>query len=137
MRSAAKSNTASLFAAIAVLLLVLPAMAQAKSYSRTATSGKSQWIDAYYGWNNDCSFKTINVDVVEQAGHGQVSPKIETRKITRAQVGSVRNCLGKPTRAVAVYYKSKSGYRGTDRFKVRMSVGGGAPVFFSYAVNVR
>ncbi|MEZ5800887.1 MAG: hypothetical protein R3D29_11040 [Nitratireductor sp.] len=34
-----------------------------RSYSRTATSGKAQWIDAYYGWNNDCSFKTIDVSM--------------------------------------------------------------------------
>ncbi len=123
------------FAAFA--LVAQGADAQNRSYSRLAKSGKTQWIDAYFGWNDDCSFKTINVDVVDQPSHGQVSPKIENSKITAAQIGSTRDCLGKPTRAVAVYYKSKGGYRGTDSFKVRMSVGGSAPVFFNYTVSVR
>jgi hypothetical protein len=113
------------------------AQSQTRSYSRTASSGKSQWIDAYFGWNNDCSFKTINVDVVTPPANGQVSPKVETRKITNAQIGATGNCLGKPTKAVAVYYRSKSGYRGVDRFKVKMTVGGSAPVFFNYSVVVR
>lgn len=120
----------------AVLLVPTNADAQ-RSYSRTATSGKAQWIDAYYGWNNDCSFKTIDVDVIDGPGHGRVSPKVETRKITQAQVGNTGGCLGKPTRAVAVYYTSKKGYRGVDRFRVRMKVGGQPPVIFSYSVSVR
>ncbi len=137
MRIAKQIFITGFMALAACALVISGANAQTKSYSRSAKSGKSQWIDAYYGWNNDCSFKTINVDVVGQPSNGRVSPKIETRKITSAQIGSTRQCLGKPTRAVSVYYKSKGGYRGMDRFKVRMSVGGGAPVFFNYTVSVR
>ena len=125
-------------AAIVGASFLIPATAEAqRNYSRTATSGKAQWMDAYYGWNNDCSFKTIDVDVIDGPSHGRVSPKVETRKITQAQVGSTGGCLGKPTRAVAVYYTSKKGYRGTDRFRVRMKVGGQPPVIFSYSVSVR
>ena len=125
---------------LAVCCALLPpqsARGQTKSYSKSAPSGKSHKIDSYSGWNNDCSFRTINVDIVEAPVHGQVSPRIVNSKITNSAIGSSGKCRGKPTRAVAVYYKSKSGYRGSDRFKVRMSVGGGAPAFFVYQVNVR
>jgi hypothetical protein len=127
----------SAFAVIALLVSAIPVAAKTVNYSRTATSGKSQWIDAYFGWADDCSFMTIDVDVVDSPAHGSVSPRIENRKITSAQVGSTGACLGKPTKAVAVYYKSKAGYRGQDAFTVRMKVGTQAPVFFVYRVTVR
>ncbi|MEZ5870648.1 MAG: hypothetical protein R3D32_02155 [Nitratireductor sp.] len=133
-RAAAMVATLTLAASLA---LTASAEAQQRSYSRTASSGKAQWIDAYYGWNNDCSFKTIDVDVIDGPAHGKASPRVETRKITQAQVGSTGSCLGKPTKAVAVYYTSKRGYRGQDRFRVRMKVGGQQPVVFSYSITVR
>ena len=122
---------------ISCFIAVATVEAQGRSYFRTADSGKSNWMDAYYGWNDDCSFRTISVDVVGPPKHGRVSPKLENQRITSAQVGSTGKCLGKPTRAVAVYYRSDRGYRGTDRFRVRMKVGGQPPVFFSYTVRVK
>lgn len=121
---------------VAVALAVsAPAAAKAQGF-KSARSGKTQWIDAYYGWNNDCSFKTINVNVVSKPKHGTVSPKVEMQRIKQAQIGSVGKCAGKPTKAVAVYYRSKPGYRGTDRFRIQMSVGGQSK-YFNYTVNVR
>ncbi len=118
----------------AAIALAAPTAAQAQGF-KSAKSGKTQWIDAYYGWNNDCSFKTINVNVAQKPQHGTVSPKVEMQRITRAQIGSVGNCAGKPTKAVAVYYRSKPGYRGIDRFRIQMSVGGQSK-YFNYTVRV-
>ncbi len=122
----------------ALALALPPSVGNAKTVNqlRNAPTGKSHWIDAYYGWNDDCSFKTINVDVVDPPANGAVTPRIENQRIKQAQVGNTGACVGKPTKAVAVYYKSKSGYRGSDAFTVRMSVAGQPPVFFVYRVNV-
>lgn len=126
---------------VATVMVLAAALSSADAktvrQSKSAKSGQSQWIDAFFGWNDDCSFKTINIDIVERPEHGSVSPRVETQRITQAQVGSTGKCLGRPTKAVAIYYKSKSGYRGRDDFKVRMRVGGQSPVFFVYQVNVR
>lgn len=119
-----------------MLAAATPANAQ-NIYNKTAKSGSSQWIDAYYGWNADCSFRTINVDVVSGPRHGKVTPKVEIQRITSAQIGSMGACKGKKTKAVAVYYRSKRGYRGRDRFRVRMSLAGSRPVFYTYNINVR
>lgn len=107
-----------------------------RSYFKSAPSGKSQWIDAYMGWNDDCSHKVIDVDIAQGPSHGRVTPRIETKKIAAAQIGSSGSCRGKPVRAVSVYYKSKNGYRGMDKFKIRMRVGNSAPVTFTYRVRV-
>jgi hypothetical protein len=121
----------------ALFLSLAPANAKTLSYFKKANSGKSQWIDAYFGWNDDCSFRTIGVDVISKPSHGTVTPKIEIQKIVAAHVGSAGKCAGKKTKAVAVYYRSKSGYRGTDKFKIRMTLPGFSPVYYNYTVNVR
>ena len=123
--------------AFGMTALAFDADAQQRSYSRSANSGQSQWMDEYYGWNNDCSFKTINVDVVERPRNGSVSPRIRRSRIQQAQVGTATHCIGRPTRAVAVYYRSRKGFRGTDRFRVRMRVAGQPAVTFTYTVQVR
>ena len=53
----------------AILLIALDAdgtFAQAKTVriSKTVSSGKRVLIDRYIGWNNDCRFQIINIDVV-------------------------------------------------------------------------
>ena len=120
---------------LAAVLVPVDASAQ-RAYFRTAGSGESKWMDAYFGWNDDCSFRTIDVDVVAKPKNGRVTPRLENQRITRAQVGSAGKCVGKPTRAVAVYYRSNPGYKGVDRFRVRMKVGGQPPVTFTYTVRV-
>jgi len=132
----AKSLIFTIGILLAAVLIASPSQAKTVSYFKTAKNGKSKWIDSYFGWKNNCGFKTIDVDIVDRPDHGSVSPRVETKKISRAQVGSAGKCIGKPTKAVSVYYKAKKGYRGSDKFKVRMKVRGEPPVYFIYRVRV-
>jgi len=130
------------FAATALLAasaLPLSGLAEAKTvrYAKSARSGATVKIDHYTGWNNDCSFLEIKVDVVKKPAHGTVTPKIAGSRITKAEIGSARNCLGKPTKVIEVYYRSKKGYRGKDPFTVQMRTPNSAPVTFVYDVTVR
>lgn len=132
-------NTRNLFTLLAAAGFAIAGVQEAnaqRSYFKSAPSGQSQWIDAYMGWNDDCTHKVIDVDIAQAPANGSVSPRIETKRIGNAQIGASGNCRGKAVRAVSVYYKSNSGYRGMDTFKIRMRVGNSAPVMFTYRVRV-
>ena len=105
--------------------------------SKSVSSGKRVQIDRYMGWNNDCSFQTINIDVVQKPKSGSTDARVVNSKISKAQSGSSGKCFGKPIKGLGVYYKSKSGYRGQDSMKIRMKVRGQAPVTFIYNIKVR
>ena len=115
-------------------LAAIPASAQ--HYFRTTGSGQSVRVDAYMGWRDDCSHQSIDIDVVNPPRHGTLTPRFETETIRNASIGSAQSCKGRKIRAMALYYRSKKGYRGQDQFRVRISVGG-QPATYSYTVNVR
>lgn len=105
--------------------------------SKTVSSGKRVQIDRYMGWNNDCSFQTINIDVVQKPKSGSTNAKVVNSKISNAQSGSAGKCFGKSIKGLGIYYKSKSGYHGRDAMKIKMKVRGQAPVIFIYNIKVR
>ncbi len=133
------TSRASILAVLmAATMAVPPALAVDGTYARSANSGQKKWMDEYSGWNNDCSFMTIDVDVVEPPAHGKVTPRPEIKRIPKvAKRGSSGACAGRKMKALVVYYTSKPGYRGRDRFKVRMKARGQSPAYFVYNVNVR
>src|SRR5215213_11368167 len=104
--------------------LAIPPVATAATLSKTAMAGKVTKIDEYTGWNNDCSFLTISVDVSSPPSHGTVTSKVARGRITNAAVGSAGRCFGRPTRVLQVYYRARPGFRGTDTFAVDMTVRG-------------
>ena len=122
---------------VLVFMLMAPFANAAKTYSKVAKSGKSAKIDTFMGWNDDCSFQTLDISISKRPAHGKASPKVVRSRISQAQVGSAGKCIGKPIRGLAIYYRSKRGYRGSDRFTVRMKVRGQQAVFFHYNINVR
>lgn len=132
------STAMRLFAAAAIFGQIagfaLPAHAQ-PGFVQVA-SGKAKRVDAYLGWKNDCSQMSINIDVVNKPRHGSLSHRFVTETIRKASIGGVRNCYGKKVRALAIYYKSDRGYRGSDSFSVRISVGG-KPANYNYNIAVR
>jgi hypothetical protein len=119
------------------LILAGPTCAMAATLSKTAVAGKSTKIDEYTGWNNDCSFLTIRVDVSSPPSYGTVTSKVARGRISNAAVGSAGSCFGKPTRVLQVYYRGKAGFRGIDTFSVDMTVRGQPTKTFTYAVSVR
>ena len=128
----------SVLASVSLMpVLVSPALAADGVYDRAAASGTPEWMDEYSGWNNDCSFMTIAVDVVEEPSHGEVTPHPEIKRIPeKAARGSSGVCAGRKMKALVLYYKSEPGYSGTDSFKVRMKVRGQKSAFFVYNVTV-
>ena len=129
----------SIAAIVAVLFLTVQ-VADAKTvrYSKTARANASTKIDHYSGWNDDCSFLTIDIDVVEKPRNGAVRPKLANGRIPRPQVGSRQGaaCAGRPMKIIEVYYTPTRGFRGNDQFKVRMRTPGQRVVFFVYRVKV-
>jgi hypothetical protein len=119
------------------VILAGSTFATAATLSKTAIAGKSTKIDEYTGWNNDCSFLTISVDVSSPPSHGTVTSKVARGRISNAAVGSAGRCFGKPTRVLQVYYRPRAGFRGTDTFSVDMTVRGQPTKTFTYAVSVR
>jgi len=127
----------ALLTAFLIVAGISPAMAADGEYDRTAPSGEIQWMDEYSGWNNDCSFLEIAVDVIEQPAHGEVFPRPEIKRIPKKAVrGNSGVCAGRKMKALVLYYTSEPGYRGQDRFQVRMKVRGQDPAFFIYNVTV-
>ena len=129
-----------LAAAIVAALFLTVQVADAKTvrYSKSARANASTKIDHYSGWNDDCSFLTIDIDVVDKPAHGTVRPKVATGRIPRPQVGSRQGaqCAGRPMKIIEVYYTPSRGFRGRDQFKVRMRTPGQRDVFFVYNVSV-
>ena len=81
---------------MAATLAVPPALAVDGTYTRSANSGQKKWMDEYSGWNNDCSFMTISVDVIEPPAHGKVTPRPEIKRIPKvAKRGSSGACAGR------------------------------------------
>ncbi len=132
------STATRLLAATAIFSQIaafaLPAHAQ-PGFVQVA-SGKSKRVDAYLGWKNDCSQMPINIDVVRKPRHGTLSHRFVTETIRKASIGGVRNCYGKKVRALAIYYKSDRGYRGSDSLSVRISIGG-KPANYNYNIAIR
>lgn len=124
-------------ASICLVMACVSAAQSANTYSKEARSGKSVKIDTFMGWNDDCSFQSLDVSISKRPAHGKASPKVVRSRISKAQVGSAGKCLGRRIRGLAVYYRSQKRFKGADRFTVRMKVRGQSPVFFHYNITVR
>jgi hypothetical protein len=126
-----------------VLLLALavlaapPAGAQTNHLTRSVAAGSTTKIDHYTGWNNDCSFLMINIDIIQKPSHGTITPRVSQGQITNANIGSTGSCLGKPSRVLEIYYRAAKGFRGQDSFSVNMRTPNSAPVTYVYSVTVQ
>ncbi len=129
------------FTCVASLAFVIgtaaPAGAQAQQHlAKSVPAGSTTKIDHYTGWNNDCSFLMINIDVVQKPSYGTVTPRVSQGQITNANIGSAGACLGKPTRVLELYYRPARGFRGQDSFSVNMRTPNSPPVTYVYSVTV-
>lgn len=106
------------------LLFNANAYAGTNSFSRTATSGQPKRIAAYHSWEPDsCSSLSAKINVVSKPAHGVLIPRVVSHTITTSRFGTVRNCAGKPIKALQIEYKSVAGYRGTDTFTIDVTFG--------------
>jgi hypothetical protein len=123
---------------LSLMLLQANATARADTISKLVPADRSSEIDHYTGWNDDCSFKEISVNVVANPAHGVVISRIADGKIaSHASIGSSGSCAGKPTKVLELFYRPARGYHGEDRFSVNLSVGNSSPVVYDYDVTVQ
>lgn len=120
----------------AALCLCTALSATAGTISKTVPAGRASKVDHYTGWNDDCSFLSVNVDILVKPAHGTLAPRTAMGRIGEAQIGNAGACRGKPTKVLELYYKPARGYRGTDGFSVNMRTPKSAPVRYDYVVTV-
>ena len=106
--------------------------AMAASLSKTVPAGRASQIDAYSGWNNDCSFMTIAFNLTSPPAHGRITTRIGHGRITNANTGSAGGCYGKPTKVLQLWYTPQRGYHGSDTVSV---TAGGTAYYYSITVQ--
>lgn len=107
-----------------VAALLLPAVARSEEIHKTAISGQRTRIYRTVSFNPDCSYSPFKFDVVREPQHGKVQPQFEDHVIgsdTAQGAGSIGACAGKHTRGLALYYTSKSGFKGQDTLSISAS----------------
>ena len=95
---------------------------EAKTYN--IRPGVKYLVGQLVGWDGRCrSTGYAKVVIVTQPKYGRISTRRgRTFAIPRrVAAGKAGKCVGKRIRGVAVYYRAKSGFRGTDmiRYKAR------------------
>jgi hypothetical protein len=112
--------------------------AHAESIEKSVPGDRSTKIDHYTGWNDDCSFKEISVDVIANPSHGTVTHHIANGRIpAEAKIGSSGACAGKPTQVLELFYRPTRGFRGVDGFSVNLRVGSSPAHVFEYRLTVQ
>lgn len=130
------ANMLPVMVSAALVVFSFSAAQSANTYSKDVLAGQSIKIDTFMGWNNDCSFQSLDVSISKKPTHGKASPKIVSSRISLAQVGSAGKCLGRSIRGLAIFYRSQKEFKGADKISVRMKVRGQSPVFFHYNITV-
>jgi hypothetical protein len=111
--------------------------AGAETLSKSVPSGQTTKLDHYTGWNDDCSFLEIAVNVLTKPAHGVVSHRIASGVIpAEAKLGSSGGCAGKPTKVLELYYRSTKGFHGADTLTVEMTNGSQRSTTFTYEISV-
>jgi hypothetical protein len=96
----------------------------AKMISKTARSGQPTRINAYHSWDPDsCVSQAASMNVTTKPAHGVLTARIVPHTITTSRFGPVRNCTGKPIKALAIEYRSTPGFKGTDSFVIDVIFG--------------
>ncbi len=111
--------------------------AGAETLSKTVPAGQTTKLDHYTGWNDDCSFLEIAVNVLAKPAHGEVSHRIANGVIpANAKLGSAGSCAGKPTKVLELYYRPAKGFHGADTLTVEMTNGAQRSTTFTYEITV-
>lgn len=105
---------------------------------REIFSGSESRIAAMTYINPDCSSGLApEVRIVSPPANGDVRLQQETAPLARGPNDPMARCNGKPADGVTIYYKSKSGYTGTDTVMVEVDFRHGTVRRFLYSLNVR
>jgi hypothetical protein len=101
--------------------------ASANTISHTVVSGQPTRVAAYHSWDpeNNCAFRTVTMNVSVRPTHGTLVPRVALHTIatTRFGAGGLSKCTGKQTKALEIYYRSNTGFHGTDTFTIDVIFG--------------
>ena len=111
--SMGEGNMRLLGVAVVLAVCCLPAAAEARSLSRTVTSGKTQQVLSYASWGEACSPRAGTVRLVTKPQHGKVRSRPSNLLITSARFGDTK-CIGRRIPGVAIDYTPDRGFHGTD-----------------------
>lgn len=101
---------------LSVLVLLVPALAQADTFRETVPANKTSVVGAHATYGPLCEGGTIpQMKVTQAPKNGSVSFQQVTSKLSE----KAGRCAGKTVKGTLVVYKPKRGFRGEDVFRVR------------------
>jgi hypothetical protein len=109
----------------ATMCVFLPALAWADT--ATVTSGQKTQIALHSRFDSQCQAARVEITVLNAAANGTVTSASVDYVIpaqNRAGEKQPAQCVGKTIKGMAVYYQSKAGFVGTDRFRYRRVTAG-------------
>jgi hypothetical protein len=115
------------------------APAAAESFSVFAKSKESTKVFTFVAYDTDCSPLSTKVEFLTRPANGTASTKRGTYRFSpydRGKGVSLR-CQNRAMPGVALYYKAKPGFRGRDRFRMRVRFGERAPAEADFTVVVQ
>lgn len=90
-----------------------------------ATSGKQARLSAFWAFGADCGTRTFDLKTTARPKNGTLISRVITRKIiASAETNFDKRCVGKTTKAIEMFYKSKPGFKGKDRVKLTVKDSG-------------
>lgn len=126
------------FRLLAGLLVALGAAAPAAAQgtpapiSITVPSGRPHKVAVFGRVLTECRNGLIRMRLAEKPRNGTV-----TTKLAKGQAGLVARCPKLVPEAVALIYKSRTAYRGADRFAIEIVGADGKVERHAYAVTVK
>jgi hypothetical protein len=105
---------------------------------KSALSGSESRIAAMNYVNMDCSSGPLpEVRIVTPPGSGELRMESIKYAVSRGAKNARAHCNGKIVDAVAVFYKSKADYAGSDEVILEVDFRAGTVKRFVYAIDVR
>ncbi len=102
----------------AAILLLVPVPGWA--LTATAPSGAKTQIATHFRVDNECQPSRVEIKVLTAPANGTVTSEPKDIVVpARNSKGEKQRCVGKTVAGVAVFYQSKAGFAGKDRFRYR------------------
>jgi hypothetical protein len=125
---------------IALLMGAALTSAQELTLTRSAESGADTRIAHERAWDRSCNALAVTVSITKNPVNGTVAvvPGItSTLPANTPAAGNTGTCAGKTITGIAIRYKSKSGFHGTDSVSYKVASGGQPAQARVIVINVK
>jgi hypothetical protein len=101
---------------VLVLAALVPALAA--SMTAAAPSGVKTQVAEHSARSNDCVSQHVVLKLTAPPANGTVTITEENKVVPQVgALGGPQSCAGRTMPTAVVYYQSRPGFKGTDRFK--------------------